>query len=365
MFDLLSESNFAAKRVTNGSNTWLTDANMVSAGFISNGDLVTADLDNNGTNDTTVLNASQFRTVNMTESSANSGHFESFDSLGDSTLDVKEGAGADNITQFKYGGNAVNMVITYNDASMTLEHDGSGDWAPSSSATVTIVDPDLNKNPTAVDELAIGDPLARVPTIKVGSPLTIAEGSTGIDSSDLNICQADAQDSNFGTHAQPINTSVCVGNDLETLEQTTGGTNGINYLGHSQDTYDHSERLRITFDGATPTSGTKVDGYGTITWINVTTSHTVQTVSNLPGTTVLSYDVSGPASKMTDVSAIAVYLTASGGNTTNNSNELISLVTSGAATSGLPVFVWILTSCVRKICIFQPAQVDILELGLN
>ena len=309
---------------------------MISAGFISNGDLVTGDLDNNGTNDTTVLNASQYRTVNMTESSANSGHFESFDSLGDSTLDVKEGAAGDVITQFKYGGNSVNMIITYNDASMTLEHDGSGDWAPSSAATVTIVDPDLNKNPTAVDELAIGDPLARVPTIKVGSPLTLKESSTGIDSTDLNICQADAQGINFGTHAQPINTSVCVGNDTDALyTETTGGSNGINYLGHSQDTFDHSERLRITLDGATPTSGTKVDGYGTITWINVTTSHTVQTVTGLAGTTVLSYDVSGPAGKMTDVSAISVYLTASGANATNNANELISLVTSGAATSGV------------------------------
>ena len=333
MFDLTSEANFAAKRVTNGSNTWLTDANMISAGFISNGDLVTADLDGDGSNDVTGLNASQYRTVNMTESSANSGKFESFDTLGNSSLDVKEGTAGDTVVQFKYGGNSVNMVVTYNDASMTLEHDGSGDWIPGQAATVTIVDPDLNKNPTEADELTVGDPLARVPTIKVGSPMTLKQSSTGIDSDDLNIGQNDADN----TAGQNLNESVVVGDDTSGGDACTtcGGTSGIHYTGHAQDTFDHSERLRITFDGASPASGTATTTYGTITWINVTTSHTVQEITDLPGTVVLSYDVSGPAGLMTGVTGINVYLVGTSSNATNTSTDVISLVTSGAATSGV------------------------------
>ena len=43
------------------------------------------------------------------------------------------------------------MIITYNDAEITF--DAGGDWAPGSSATVTINDPDMNRNPTEIEEL--------------------------------------------------------------------------------------------------------------------------------------------------------------------------------------------------------------------
>ena len=62
------------------------------------------------------------------------------------------------------------------------------------------------------------------------------------------------------------------------------------------------------------------DGLGgathTHTWINVTTGHTRSTLINLPGTVVLNYDISGPASQLGST-GISVYVTDKGSYGTN------------------------------------------------
>jgi len=320
MFDLTSPANVAAKWMNNGSNTHITDTVLLANGCVSNCDLTTSDLDGDGSNDSDVLTG--FRSVNMTESSANSAHFESWDATGASGLDVAEGAGGDNAIQFNYGGNSVMMIITYNDASMTLETEsGDGTWAPGETATMTIVDPDLNKNPASAETLSIGDETAKVPTIKIGSPFTITDGMTEGE-------QIAGTADTGGT--------TCAGTDGQDEEDicvSIGSEQGaVEYTGLVRATYDQSERMRITFDGGQdPTSA-----YGTTTWINVTTGITVQEVSDKSGTAVLSYDVTGAADEMSGVSAISVFLLGTGSNATNTSgSDLISLVTAGAATSGV------------------------------
>ena len=317
MFNLKSPADVTAKWVNNGSNSWLSDAELVANDAISNFDLTTSDLDGDASNDVGVL--SGFRAINMTESSANSAIFESFDLNGNSDLDVAEGAGGDTPIEFNYGGESVMMVITYNDASMTLEtSSGDGTWAPGETATVTIVDPDLNKNPGSVDELEVGDETAKVPTIKVGSPFTITDGMTEGEGLSSNAGESGIQDK-----------GVVVGN----------AQGGITYAGIVDNTYDHSERMRISFDSTLSedlNSGTHDAGtYGTVTWINVTTGITIQEVSDKAGTTVASYDVSGAAAEMSAVTKIQVFLVGSGSNATNTTGDALTLVSSGAATSGV------------------------------
>ena len=58
----------------------------------------------------------------------------------------------------------------------------------------------------------------------------------------------------------------------------------------------------------------------THTWINVTTAHTITDLVNLEGTSVLNYDISGPAGDLSST-AIAVYVLGTGSNTTG-SNDL-------------------------------------------
>ena len=64
------------------------------------------------------------------------------------------------------------MIITYNDASITMDSDGA--WEPATAVTISVNDPDANKNPTSAETLAIGDETHVIPTIKMGSPLTLA-----------------------------------------------------------------------------------------------------------------------------------------------------------------------------------------------
>ena len=103
---------------------------------------------------------------------------------------------------------------------------GSGDWEPGTAATITIVDPDLNTNPGSAETLSIGNSSSVIPTIIMGSPLTLAGG--GQSNPDLQ-----AGDGNVGTG---VITGVAVGDD----DQCNCG-----YSLNIQNTSDNSERLRI------------------------------------------------------------------------------------------------------------------------
>ena len=157
--------------------------------------------------------------VLMVETGPNTGVFESFDSDGESEIRSIVAASADAQHTFKYGGDSADVVIAYNDASVTMTAPGAGDWAPSTSATITISDPDLNKNPLDAETLEIGNSSSVIPTIKMGSPLTLATGNNP----SLNAGDAGAT------------TGVTVGHDMGSEKYTL----------NVQNTTDNSERLRI------------------------------------------------------------------------------------------------------------------------
>ena len=250
--------------------------------------------------------------VLMIETGPNTGVFESYDSDGVSELRSKVAATADSQHTFKYGGDSADIIIAYNDATVDMTAPSAGDWLPSTSATITITDPDLNKNPLSAETLEIGNSSSVIPTIKMGTPLTLATGAN----SDLGAGDAGAT------------TGVTVGHD----------TGSEIYTLNVQNTTDNSERLRIIHNAAD-------DGIGgdshTHTWINVTTGHTRATLVNLPGTVVLNYDISGPASLLGST-GVSIYVTDSGVNgtsaTTSNANKAlgeISVSTSGNAHAGV------------------------------
>ena len=86
---------------------------------------------------------------------------------------TKAGAAADTQTIFYYGGNSVDMIITYNDASISM--DAGGDWAPGQAATISVNAPDANRNPTSAETLNAYDETVVIPTIVMGTGgLTLA-----------------------------------------------------------------------------------------------------------------------------------------------------------------------------------------------
>ena len=124
----------------NGSNTALNATDLGAHGCVNNCALY-SDVE-------TILGpgAKTVDTVNMTESGANTGVFESFDINGAAQFETIAEAAGDTNTLFSYGGNSVDMIITYNDATISL--DAGGDWSPATSATISVNDPDANRNPT-------------------------------------------------------------------------------------------------------------------------------------------------------------------------------------------------------------------------
>ena len=200
-------------------------------------------------------------TVFMIESGANTGVFESFDSNGDSQIITIDEATGDTKTVFSYGGNSVDMIITYVDATIDIDA-GSGTWMPATTATITLTDNDMNRNPTSDETLEIGDETDLVPTIVMGTPKTLASSGTN-----ANMCKACTSSTG----------GVNIGDDDQ-----GAASYGLNIY----NTTDNSERLRIVHSSEGGSMAT-----ATATWINVTTGHTKSSLYNLPGQVVLSYDV--------------------------------------------------------------------------
>ena len=248
------------------------------------------------------------RSVIMTENDVNSGVFESWAGNGTSQLVTVDEAGGDKRVVFTYGGDSVDMIITYNDASLSFDA-GAGDWVAGETAYVTVNDPDMNKYPESSETLSIGDEDAIIPTIKMGTPLTLA------NSDGNNELKAGTANNNAGVQV--------------------GSTTGLTvYTLQVNNTTDNSERLRITHSALADTSAADVTGGSAIdhTWINVTTAHTIDDLVNLEGTAVLNYDISGPAGDLSST-AIEVYVLGSGSNTTGSKD--IAVTTAGNARAGV------------------------------
>ena len=245
--------------------------------------------------------------VTMTETGSNTGVFESFDVNGDAQFTTTAEAAADTKIVFSYADETVDMIITYNDAEISL--DAGGDWSPGQSASVVVNDPDQNKNPTSAETLSVGDETVTIPTIKMGTGgLTLAEGTN---------LQPGAVTKSSGVGGC---VDACVGDD-------DGGA--ASYTININNTTDNSERLRITHVSEQGSMGSATE-----TWINVTTGHTVKEIIDLAGTAVLSYDISAPADLVSST-GIKVYVTTDGNNETDNKIGSIDIVTAGNVKSGV------------------------------
>jgi len=98
-----------------------------------------------------VAGANALTAVTITETGASTDVFETFDVNGDAQFTTIAEAVADGQIIYSYGGNSVDQIITYNDA--TISMDAGGDWAPGQTATISVNDPEANRNPTSAETL--------------------------------------------------------------------------------------------------------------------------------------------------------------------------------------------------------------------
>ena len=284
----------------NGSNTALNATELGQHGCVDNCRL--------SSNVQTNLVAADYALtlVTMTETDASTDVFESFDTNGSASFTTKADASGDGQVIYSYGGNTVDQIITYNDATISLDAGGS-DWAPGTTATITVVDPEANRNPTSAETLNAYDETVVLPVIKMGTGgLSLGEGNNPA------ISKGSAQSTTGVTMSNGTGTTAAGSDTQYTLSVTN--------------TTDHSDRMRIIV-----TAGDM--GTATHTWLNITTGHTRADLVGLAGTTVLNYDIRGLADLVSST-GVSVYITDSGSNTTNNAAGLITLANSGNAKSG-------------------------------
>ena len=296
---------------TNGTNTAMSPTQLGSIGCVQNCQLTSdgeASLASGTSGTGGDTSDGTVSAVQMRETGANTGVFESFVSTGEAEFETLRGTAADARTIFSYGGNTEDMIITYYDASLSI--DGTADWVPGSSATITVTDPDANTNPLSAETLSIGDPHVVIPTIKMGSPKTLAGGQNEA----LSTAVSTPVDSTTG---------VNVG------EGSPGTEGASDFTFTVYNTSDNSERLRI-LNSASPGNTAVM----TSTWLNVTTGHTRADLVNLAGSVVLSYDITGPAASMSSTD-INVWVTESGNNGTDSGTGAIDVITSGNVRAGV------------------------------
>jgi len=244
-------------------------------------------------------NQYQWANVTLTETGNNTGVFETTLVSGTEGFTGSDGA-ADSSMTLTYG-NTVSLIVAYNDATVSLE---AGDaWLPVETAAFTLTDIDANKDTTSVETLDIADPYDRIPTITMGSPLTLGDN--------VMTAQKTVDGKNKLTH-----TGVTA-----SLKSGTGGNDEIlNWYKTSWDnTTDNSKRLKIIVDGVTYPSADPEDSAQTITWVNITTLINPSTLVDLEGTVLMSYDVTSLADALgsTDINVMMTHgLVASGMNAT-------------------------------------------------
>jgi hypothetical protein len=300
---------------TNGGNLHITLAEMGDMGCSEN-----CRLANSTASAATVITGGQ--NVIMTESGDNTATFESWAVNGTSQIVTVDEIAGDSGVVFTYGGNSADIIITYNDAELSFDA-GSGDWIAGEVASVIVNDPDMNKYPGDSETLEIGDEDAIIPTIKVGSPLTLvtADGNSQLDSGDTN--------HNEGVQ---VGTSTLAYYTLN-VYNTTDNSERLRII-HSADADSDACGNATCIGGDRAATAAATSASTTHTWINVTTAHTRAELVNLPGTAVLNYDISGPAGDLSST-AVAVYVVDSGENSTNNSGGLISALTAGNIRAGV------------------------------
>ncbi len=315
-----------------------------SSNNAANGDVTqtAADLTDFGCGDNCVITSSADVNKYLTghssfilrETGVSTGVFETFDSDGDSGLNLTQGIAADTAITLSYGGNSDTMLVTYNTAEATFTTSDS--WLPAETAVYTLTDMDLNRNSMATETLAISDPHARIPTITIGDPITLYHVSQGIGTSSATTAIAGSSGTLGMVTLGTQDGGTC-------LDAGSGGC-GYYTLSAAANTTDASKRLRII---ATALEGEESDS--TTHWLNITMNGRgdAGNISALGGTPYLQYDITALTDTLV-ASDVNVYLEMGGSpnnasGTCNDSCDgfsspttlpTITLVSTGNAGSG-------------------------------
>ena len=117
--------------------------------------------------------------ITFTETAANTGIFTNYDDADSANLKVSSSALRGTTATISYDGTPQSILVAQNWGEITLDASGIGDeWNSGEALAVTLVDGDMNFNSLSDDDLSIANADHIIPTVKIGSPITLADIST-------------------------------------------------------------------------------------------------------------------------------------------------------------------------------------------
>ena len=260
--------------------------------------------------------------MTLTETGNNTGIFETSVVTGTEGFTGSDGA-VDSSMTLTYG-DTVTLIIGFEDATISLTAGDS--WLPVETADFTLTDADANKDSGSADTLDIGDPYDRIPTITIGDPLTLGDN--------VKTTQSTTDGGNALTHEGVIIQSMTSDTAADAGDQYWYKTNWAN-------TTDNSKRLNIIVDGVSSTNSIvqPEETSATKTWVNITTGIHPSQLVDLPGTTLISYDVTSLADQLaaSDINVLMTHGTAAAGAnaTVTAAGNIICVVSLGNTAAGI------------------------------
>ena len=115
--------------------------------------------------------------VTLVESEPNSGIFHSFDYNDHSVIGISNSAPRGQSATIEYNSKTTSIVTGDSTASLSLDISGT-QFNPGQKATITLVDNDQNLNPGADEDLDVFRSTAIIPTLQIGTPVTLEKASS-------------------------------------------------------------------------------------------------------------------------------------------------------------------------------------------
>ena len=324
-----------------------------SLGFKDNGKLSvdTSDVVNLKTNSiqtSSSLNGVYNNLVTFMETGQHTGIFESSYG-GVSTIGTLQNAPRSHSGSITYNLQSASIVSGTSAASLTIGT-GQSQFNPGQRETITLVDNDQNLNSNQIDQLDIFRTSAKIPTLKMGNPITLSSSSdvkfynatstlavpsVVFDSNSLRLIVDTRGQSmsnfqnitiNLGVSAQSLKDLL-----IDTSQPNSGGTNWINY-----DLRSFQQQLGIhSFSGTSMTlyfgsvghspvqilsPGTIVSGNGLIQLSDATVTSIKSMSSSLPVYLEINFNTQGSFSNPSNTQPIVFDLFSFG----SNNNQLMN-----------------------------------------
>ena len=112
--------------------------------------------------------------VTFTETGANTGVFTNYDDADNANLKISSSALRGTTATVDYDATPQSVLVTDHWGELTLDASGVGDvWNSGEALSVTLVDFDMNKNSRADEDLSVSNADHIIPTVKIGSPITL------------------------------------------------------------------------------------------------------------------------------------------------------------------------------------------------